>query len=91
MDKKTKGAGSGFCKGEDDAFRIADLSVDDTASAPRRSSFLDIFSEVHSAPEDLDSVKFSYGNMGRSEDRRQIRKYFARVISDARAGRARAR
>jgi len=52
----------------------------------RRLAFFDIFSEVHSAPEDVDSFKFLHGHAGRLEDRRQIRKYFNKAISGLEMG-----
>ena len=87
---KVKRIKNRFYTDKDGAFRMAVLSKD-IASVPRGLSFFDVFSEVHSAPEDVDSVKFFYGHMGRSEDRRQIRKYFKKAISDLGISRAHTR
>lgn len=65
----------------DTASAFAVLS-EDGAPIPRKLTFFDIFSEIHSAPEDVDSIKLFYGHMGISEDRHQIRKYFKKAISD---------
>ena len=78
---KIKRARNKFFRDKDEAFYNAVLSMD-IASIPRRLTFFDVFSEVHSVPEDVDSVKLFYADKGRLEDRRQIRKYFKRATSD---------
>ncbi|MDE0302019.1 MAG: hypothetical protein OXJ38_02250 [Gammaproteobacteria bacterium] len=63
-------------------------SLEADALMPRRLAFFDIFSEIHSSPEDVDSSKFLHGHAGRLEDRRQIRKYFKKAISGLEMSRA---
>ena len=55
---------------------------EDGASALRKLTFFEIFSELHSMPEDMDSIRLLYGDEGKIEDRRRIREYFKQAMSN---------
>ena len=49
----------------------------------RESTFLDIFADIHSMPEDVDSSKLLFrSRLGRFEDRCRIREYFKKAVPD---------